>query len=412
MTRRLRQLIPCVLLLFLVACGAREDDFLRESVLVDTPSVASGDSSPSRGSSEDELTAPEQNHYADLSVPTCVTKVGDLYFIVDCYHDQVIYNDSLEDPVAQWSMLPTGMPVTDGTVPQSPESGDRWDSPPVTSLNQPHTIASDGVVYLVDDTENNRVVVYEKMSSFTLTQYFDDIGVRPHFTVYDEPTKTFYVWSSFSGEMYLFKRRESDNRVLLTDIKKVPELAGVYVRSFTIAGDRILFVSGLAVADEVYAQAAAQSDTSSTASGPPSPQGEGQEQAHGQDLLPLQERATGVILSCDKKTFEVKERYPVPDELAGMVQIMKVTSGYLITVSTDRVGNAAAGTILFCERLEDLASGDYVEVYDTHFIGGGTPYYMGLIDGAYYLTEHRIPGHSIWRFNIQDQQIANPTLIY
>ena len=150
MTRRLRQLIPCVLLLFLVACGAREDDFLRESVLVDT---------------EGEVTVPEQNHYADLSVPTCVTKVGDLYFIVDCYHDQVIYNDSLEDPVAQWSMLPTGMPVTDGTVPQSPESGDRWDSPPVTSLRQPHTIASDGVVYLVDDTENNRVVIYERVET-------------------------------------------------------------------------------------------------------------------------------------------------------------------------------------------------------------------------------------------------------
>ena len=407
MTRRLRQLIPCVLLLFLVACGAREDEFLRESVLVDTPSVASGDSSPSRGSSEDEGTAPEQNHYANLSVPTCVTKVGDLYFIVDCYHDQVIYNDNLEDPVAEWSVMPTG-----------------------TSLRQPHTIASDGVVYLVDDTENNRVVIYEQMHAdgtdmtegtvpqspesgdrgdspavtsvpavnFTLTQYFDDIGVRPHFTVYDEPTKTFYVWSSFSGEMYLFRRRESDNRVLLTDVKKVPELAGVYVRSFTIDGDEILFVSGLAVADEVYGDAA--------------------------DLPPLQERATGVILACDKKTFEVEARYPVPDEIAGMVQVANTSStasvppspqgegqGWFITVSTDRGGNAEAATILFCERLEDLASGDYVEVYDEHFIGGGTPYYMGVIDGAYYLTEHRVPGVSIWRF-LYDNGISNATQIY
>ena len=400
MTQRLRQLIPFVLLLFLVACGGREDAFLRESVLADTSSVASGDSSPSRGSSEDEVAAPEQNHYADLSVPTCITKVEDLYFIVDCYHDQVIYNDSLEDPVAEWGVMPT-----------------------VTSLNQPHTIASDGVVYLVDDTENNRVVVYEQMHAdgtdvtevrssgggpkvpqspesgdrgdspavtsvpavnFSLTQYFDNIGVRPHFTVYDEPTKTFYVWSSFSGEMYLFKRRDSDNRILLTDIKKVPELAGVYVRSFTIDGDRILFVSGLAVADEVYGE--------------------------GQDLLPLQERATGVILACDKKTFEVETRYPVPDEIAGMVQVMN-TSGYLITVSTDRVGNADAATILFCDRLEDLASGDYEEVYDTHFIGGGTPYYMGVIDGAYYLTEHRVPGVSVWRF-LYNEHITDVKHIY
>ena len=36
-----------------------------------------------------------QNPCVDLSVPTYITKVNDTYFIVDCYHNQVIYHDNL-----------------------------------------------------------------------------------------------------------------------------------------------------------------------------------------------------------------------------------------------------------------------------------------------------------------------------
>ena len=49
--------------------------------------------------------------------------------------------------------------------------------------------------------------------------------------------------------------------------------------------------------------------------------------------------------------------------------------------------------------------------FDTVFIGGGTPYYMGIIDGAYYLTEHRVPGVSVWRF-LYDNGISDATHVY
>ena len=80
-------------------------------------------------------------------------------------------------------------------------------------------------------------------------------------------------------------------------------------------------------------------------------------------------------------------------------------------MSTDLQGNAEAGTILFCERLENLSSGNYEEVYDEHFIGGGTPYYMGVIDGAYYLTEHRVPGVSLWSF-LYNEHVTDVKHIY
>jgi len=45
-------------------------------------------------------------------------------------------------------------------------------------------------------------------------------------------------------------------------------------------------------------------------------------------------------------------------------------------------------------------------------VGGGTPYYMGSFDGHYYLTEHRIPGCSIWQFDVVENEIRNVTLLY
>ena len=35
------------------------------------------------------------NPFSDLSVPTYLTKIEDTYFLVDCYHDQVIYHNTV-----------------------------------------------------------------------------------------------------------------------------------------------------------------------------------------------------------------------------------------------------------------------------------------------------------------------------
>ena len=60
--------------------------------------------SPSELTDEDALLQEEvqTNPYSDLSVPTYITKVDDTYFIVDCYHNQVIYHENLNDPLYEW----------------------------------------------------------------------------------------------------------------------------------------------------------------------------------------------------------------------------------------------------------------------------------------------------------------------
>ncbi|MGN1180873.1 MAG: hypothetical protein ACI4SD_06610 [Suilimivivens sp.] len=287
------------------------------------------------------------NSFPTLSVPTYITKVEDTYFIVDCYHNQIIYHDNLIDPLYLWQVM-------------------------TTDVSLPHTLASDGFVYVIDDTENNRVLVMEKgvnengQPVFLPTQEFTGIGNRPHYIIYDEATKTFYVWSSQNGEMYLFRRPADSTTLYLTEIRSIPSLADVYVRSFTIVEDRIYFVAGI---------------------------------------------GSSSIIEADLDTFKIKKEYPVPDEIAGMVQLIPIEDYYYITVSTDSSGNQDFATMIRVKNLKDLETGNYEDVY-SNFIGGGTPYYITNFDDTFYLTEHRLPGHSIWSFKVTDNTIIDVVTIY
>ena len=326
-------LILCTLVCFLSGCGSAaldhiisKDKHIREATYV-ASSYDNGEEAPE----------PRFNPYPDLSVPTQITKIGETYFIVDCYHNQVIYNDNLEDPLTEWKIM------TDEMI-------------------MGHTVAGDGTVYLVDDTENERIMVFEKKDdAFIFTKEFKNVTGRPHYIVYDERSENFYAWCSVSGELYVIKRDE-DNNVYISDIRKIPELDGVYVRSFTITGDEILFVSG-----------------------------------------------NSSIIKAKLDTLEVIDRYPVPDELAGMIQITPIDSEYYITISTNASWDQSYATIIRCDNLDDLEYKNYEDIYK-NFIGGGTPYYITSFDGSYYLTEHRLPEHSIWRFNVDNGRITAETI--
>lgn len=318
-----------------IASAPASENYLRSSEIV--LDLSSGDWQPL---SETEIPT---NPCGDLSVPTYVTKVDDTYFIVDCYHNQVIYHDNLTDPLYEWQVM-------------------------TSDIDKGHTLASDGLVYLIDDTENNRILVFEKKDGvFYHTQTFDEIGNRPHYIVYHEPTDTFYAWSSMNGEMYLFRHDPGDSRMYLTQTRQIEALSDTYVRSFTIIDHSIYFVSGI----------------------PGSP----------------------AILEADLDSFELLNTYPVPDSIAGMIQLTKVQNEFYLTISTDINGNQDYATIIRTDNLSALSDGKYEDVYE-YFIGGGTPYYITLIDNSYYLTEHRIPGHSIWRFQISDGEITDVEALY
>lgn len=339
-----RIFIPCTLILLFMllfaGCGTKRPAPAKGytgDVYLETSSPIEFDRS--------QLNNVMNNFFPALSVPTYVTKVDDTYFIVDCYNNQIIYHDNMTDPLSEWKIM-------------------------TNNITQAHTLASDGTVYLIDDTENNRIQIMEKdvndngETVFVPTQCFYNVGNRPHYIIYDGYTDTFYAWSSQSGEMYLFRRKAESSDVYLTEIRSIPSLNGVYVRSFTIVEDSVYFVSG-----------------------------------------------NSTIIEADLYTFEIKKEYPVPAEMAGMIQITPIQDYYYITISTDATGNQDYATMIRVKDLSALAKGDYEDVY-SHFIGGGTPYYITQIEDTYYLTEHRLPGHSIWSFKVTDNEITDVTALY
>ena len=275
------------------------------------------------------------NGYSYLQVPTQITKCRNTYFIVDCYHDQIIYSENLGAPLKQWKIM-------------------------TNNVCQPHALASDGTVYLVVDTENHRVISYEKGSDrFRELQTFEHIGNRPHYVTYEPSDGLFYVWSSLTGEMFLFRRTPGTSELTLAEVRSVPILNGLYVRSFTIVGDSILF--------------------------------------------PCVE--LGCILQVNRYSFEIEQLYPVPDTIAGMVQITPIQNYFYITVSSDRSYDRSYATIVRTADLSQLQYGNYEDL--KHLFGNnGTPYYISQFDGSYFMIHEDVsPG--IYRFDVQDNTIRN-----
>lgn len=293
----------------------------------------------------------KKNTYDSLNVATYIVKAGENYFIADCYHDQIIYNDNLSDPLSEWNVL------TD-------------------EVHYAHTIASDGLMLLVDDTENNRLLVFQQTEEgYVHTQTLERIGMKPHYVQYDDKNQVFMAWSSITGEMYIIRRAsQSDENGLyplyIEKILKIDELYGIYVRSFTILEDGIYFVSGHN--NHKIIQAAINSD------------GDG---------------------------FDIVAEYDVPGSMAGMVQMTKIQDYYYITVSTDDQENQDSATIIRAVSLEGLADGMYEDIYDRFGISGGTPYYITEIDGRYYMAHHRT-NENIIAFDINENMIENVEVLY
>lgn len=336
-------LIILVLTLTLTGCSISSGNTVKPAEPFDSSKESFEEESILLSVDSESIIADSHNEYDLLSVPTYVTKIDDKYFIVDCYHNQVIYNDNMSDPIKNWSVM-------------------------TRDIEMGHTIASDGRVYLIDDTERHRILVMEKdkqnTDCFIPTQEFTNIGTRPHYIIYNKERDTFYVLSSMTGELFCFRTDSKSNRVYLTKKMSISELDGYYVRSFTIIDDSIFFVSGNAN-----------------------------------------------IIEASLDDLSIIKSYPVPFSMYGMVQLTKIQDYYYITISTDGSGNQDAATIIRTKSLDSLISEEYEDIYDL-FIGGGTPYCITNIDDTYYLCEHRISGHTIWSFEVKDNKIENITSLY
>ncbi len=341
----------------LCACaGKNELPAVSEKNISDSStSVGASDKDPSEkifeGMLSDPVACQQKNTYDVLNVATYITRIDGMYFIADCYHDQIIYHDNIVDPLNQWNVL-------------------------TNEVHYAHTIASDGTLFVVDDTENNRLMVFQKMAEgYVHTQTLENIGMRPHYVQYDAKNHVFMAWSSITGEMYLVKRAEVPEQngvypLYVDKVLKIDELYGVYVRSFTILEDGIYFISG----------------------------------HNNQKIIKA-------VINPAGDGFDIIAEYSVADELAGMVQLTKIGELYYLTISTDDQENQDFATIIRTDSLEKLAGGGYEDVYDQFGVSGGTPYYITEIEGRYYMAHHRT-AENIIAFDVSDDRIENVEVIY
>lgn len=280
------------------------------------------------------------NDFKNLKLPSQITRQGDYYFIVDTYNDQVLYASDMWKPIVEWRVM------------------DR-------KFNRPHAIASDGSMYLVADTDNDRVVCYESVNGrFQATQRFDEVGVRPHYIQYDAVTKSFFVWSSLTGDMYIIKKDPVRNLMYIEEIRHIYELDGFYVRSFSIEGDEILFPSG----------------------------------------------NNGYMIVADKDTLCVKMRYEVPMDISGMAFARKIGSYYYMTISTDDQLSHENAKMIRTSDLESLSLGLYEDVTG-YFKGMKIPYYIDRINGSYCVTNHEGKKY-VYMFNVANDVIKDVQTIH
>lgn len=223
----------------------------------------------------------------------------------------------------------------------------------------PHGVASDGDVYLALDTERDRVVIFEwKNGGFRNTQLLEHIGTRPHYIQYMPDEQAFYVWSSMTGDMYILQKN-TEGIVCIKEVRHIYELEDQYVRSFSMMGDYILFPSG----------------------------------------------TNRYMILAKKDTFEVVERYPITDDIAGMAHVMYIDGYYYLSISTDYYADQSKAKLIRTPDLNSLQSGAYEDV-SACFPQMGVPYYFERINGNYYLTNHGTKC-AIYLFTVRDNTICN-----
>ena len=284
------------------------------------------------------------NEYGDrFFIPTQVYQAGGEFFVADAYHHQILHSSNVASEPYDWHPVGTG-------------------------LYRPHAIATDGTIYLVVDTDNNRIVTYTRTETgYQLVESIPDVGVRPHYVVYDGATGQFYVWSSMTGVMYIYRRAEKGLTLTLRKAVRIPELDGSYTRSFTIDGGRILFPSA----------------------------------------------GRSAVYVVNKKSFKVQGIYPVASELSEMVQILHIQNYYYLVTSNDATREKMP-QIVRASALTGFGDGSYEDIRDCFTELNGIPYYITQGEDGHFYTPV-IEGSAnayICQFDIVNDQITNVVNYY
>ncbi|MFW2437838.1 MAG: hypothetical protein ACN4GR_00535 [Arenicellales bacterium] len=266
-----------------------------------------------------------------LLLPTNVEKYGDQYFIVDCYNNRVLYSDKIDTPIIEWNRLGANIPMS-------------W----------PHSIASDGRFYLIDDTYQNRLLIFErKDNAFIFHKAINDISKTPHRVLYDDATNAFYLLGAWSQSITKLVYRNDDIEIEYT--RNMDFLKGSYSRSIHIIDGLMYFISGPGRVN---------------------------------------------VVRYKDDSYEIVRSYNAPDGFESMNDITRVGDIFYLT--------ASPGKMLKCKSLDDLANCE--NVYASLGIKGN-PYFFSYFDDAFHLTEIGTEDGVI-KFDHDNNGLKNPVYFH
>lgn len=263
----------------------------------------------------------------ELYTPTQIAKLYGYYFIVDCWHHRVLYSEHMYDAICDWQVLDD------------------------ITLSGPHSIASDGELFVVDNTDRHQLNVYKCVQgSFELIQVVISVGSRPHKVVFCQQRKLFMVLSSYTQELYTFIN--NNGLLQLHGRHKLNELAGVYCRSFSIV-NYYLLVCG----------------------------------------------ANGDICTYDIDAgFTFKSKITVSDKLTGRHGLNEIAF-----IDSEFYLSATPSVLLKAKCLDGFTTGEYEVVKFP--VAMSTPYYFSIFDNAIWVCSIALPPEFIQQENEQASYI-------
>lgn len=264
-------------------------------------------------------------------MPTQINKLNDKYFIVDCYHHRIIYSSNINLEIGKWNEVNY-------------------------EFSGPHSIATDGNIYVVDNAGRHEVLVFD--SSFRRIQTIPNVGYRPHKTLYTN--SRFYVISSQTQTIYCYQKV---NGLLVEEYHKTLTFLGnSYCRSIKVIDGYMYFLSG---SNKIF------------------------------------------VTNYRTGNFEIVDQFVIPNEFTGLIDVEKYNGDYYLTSMGDE-RYSIAPNILRCTSLTELALGNYINLYDK-FSMLGAPYFMEILDGLLFLTEVGEVSNSILSVDSNDDVIIYHT---
>jgi hypothetical protein len=154
-----------------------------------------------------------------LYTPTSIINAGDIFIIIDCWHHRALWSQDLAEPVSRWKTFDD-------------------------DLAGPHSVATNGDIFVIDDTERGAVRAYRRIGSqMQLVQKVEGLGGRTHRVHYSREQQGFYVLSSGLNTITKLTL-DAQGLLKIAFSKKLHFLGPSYTRSFSLYGDYAYFVSG------------------------------------------------------------------------------------------------------------------------------------------------------------------------